>query len=239
MGSPLAEGTLVKLLLDNGYHVYRVTLKGHCGPIEDMQNVTLDEWKNQAYLHYCAAKSLADDEGLPLYFLGFSLGALIYEYLITAKTAEPVQFEKAILFSPAIALRPYTKLILWVPPYGNKSIVKSASPKEYHSHIGTSMAAYKALFSLQKSFHYSTIGNCNVDTIIFIDKKDELISFRLLRKIIKKNHLTNWEIHEVSNKGTVVKPIFHHLLIDSKCVSPQTWQYISQTIISFLSPGSL
>jgi esterase/lipase len=40
MGTPSSEGTLVKLLLDSGYNVYRVTLKGHNGSIEDMKNVT-------------------------------------------------------------------------------------------------------------------------------------------------------------------------------------------------------
>ena len=235
MGTPSAEGTLVKLLLDSGYHVYRVTLKGHSGPLEDMQSVTRSDWIHDAYYQYCRAKTIAESGQLPLYLLGFSLGALVYEVLMNEETAIPVQFEKIILFSPAVAIKPAAKTVLWLQPFTNdKSIIKSVSPEEYRAQTGASIAAYKIVFSMEESLCAASFKNCNVDTIIFIDKNDEMVSAGLLRKRINQYKLTNWRIYETTNTGAVIRPQYHHLLIDSKCVSPSTWQYISGTILSFL-----
>ena len=236
MGTPSAEGTLVNLFLDSGYHVYRVTLKGHSGLLEDMQSVTRSDWIHDAYFQYCQAKTIAENEGLPLYLLGFSLGALVYEVLMNEETAIPVQFEKVILFSPAVAIRPAAKTVLWLQPFTNdRSIIKSVSPKEYRAQTGASMTAYKTVFDMEESLRSASFRNSNVNTIIFIDKKDEMVSARILRKRINQHELTNWKIYEVTNTGAVIRPQYHHLLIDNKCVSASTWQYISETILNFLN----
>jgi esterase/lipase len=235
MGTPSTEGTLVKLFLDSGYHVYRVTLKGHNGPLEDMKNVTRVEWIHDAYFQYCQAKTIAVTERLPLYLLGFSLGALVYEVLMNEETAVPVQFEKIILFSPAIAIRPAAKTVLWLRPFTNNgSIIKSVSPKEYRAQTGASMAAYRTVFDMEESLCSTSFNNCNVNTIIFIDKNDEMASVEILRERINKYELTNWRIYEITNTGAIIRPQYHHLLIDNKCVSASTWQYISETILNFL-----
>jgi esterase/lipase len=235
MGAPLTEGTLVKLLLDSGYNVYRVTLKGHNGSLADMQKVTQSDWIHDAYVQYCHAKTIAESERLPLYLLGFSLGALVYEVLMNEETAIPVQFEKIVLFSPAIAIKPTAKTVLWLQPFANdRSIIRSVSPKEYRAQRGASMAAYKIVFDMEMSLCSAYFRNSNVDTIIFIDKNDEMISIEILRERINQYELTNWRIYEVTNTGAAIKPQYHHLLIDNKCVSVSTWQYISETMLNFL-----
>jgi esterase/lipase len=235
MGTPSAEGTLVKLFLDLGYNVYRVTLKGHNGSLEDMQTVTRSDWIYDAYFQYCQAKNIADNEGLPLYLLGFSLGALVYEVLMNEETAMPVRFEKAILFSPAVAIRPVAKTVLWLQPFTNdRSIIRSASPEEYRAQTGASIAAYRIVFNMEESLCSASFRNSNINTIIFIDKNDEMVSTTILRDRINLHELTNWRIYEVTNAGAVIRPQYHHLLIDNKCVSASTWQYISETILSFL-----
>ncbi|MDR0710120.1 MAG: lysophospholipase [Spirochaetaceae bacterium] len=236
MGTPSAEGTVVKLLLDYGYHVYRVTLKGHSGPIEDMQNVIQQDWIYDAYFQYCQAKIIADNEQLPLYLLGFSLGALVYEVLMNKETPIPVQFEKVALFSPAIAIKPVSKIVLGLQPFTNgRSIIRSVSPEEYRAQRGVSMSAYKIVFNMEESLTSSSFRNCNTNTIIFIDKNDEMVSIGILRRRIHQYGLTNWIIHEVTNTGAAIRPQYHHLLIDNRCVSASTWQYISETILSFLN----
>jgi esterase/lipase len=235
MGAPSAEGTLVKLILDSGYHVYRVTLKGHSGPLENMRSVTRSDWMHDAYFQYCRAKTISENGQLPLYLLGFSLGALVYEVLMNEETAIPVQFEKVILFSPAVAIKPVAKAILCLQPFTNdRSIIRSVSPEEYHAQIGASIAAYKAVFSMEESLRAASFMNCNVNTIIFIDKNDEMVSARILRERINQYKLTNWKIYDVTNIGAVISPKYHHLLIDNKCVSASTWQYISGIILCFL-----
>ena len=235
MGAPSAEGTLVKLLLDSGYHVYRVTLKGHSGPLDDMQNITRSDWIYDAYTQYCQAKTIAEGERLPLYLLGFSLGALVYEVLMNEETAIPVQFEKAILFSPAVALRPTAKALLLLQPFiDDRTIFTSFNPEEYRAQRGSSMAAYKIVFDMEESLISASFRKCNIDTIIFIDRNDEMVSSGILRERIDQYDLTNWKIYEVTNTGAVIRPQYHHLLIDNKCVSESTWQYISWSILNFL-----
>jgi esterase/lipase len=215
--------------------VYRATLKGHNGSLEDMQSVTRSDWIHDAYFQYCQAKTIAENERLSLYLLGFSLGALVYEVLMNEETAIPVQFEKIILFSPAIAIKPAAKTVLWLQPFTNdRSIIKSVSPKEYRAQRGASMAAYKIIFDMEKSLCSACFGNSNVDTIIFIDKSDEMISVGILRERIIQYELTNWRVCEVTNTGAAIRPQYHHLLIDNKCVSESTWQYISQAMLDFL-----
>ena len=235
MGAPSAEGTLVKLLLDSGYHVYRVTLKGHSGLLDDMQNVTRSDWIHDAYTQYCQAKAIAEGRRLPLYLLGFSLGALVYEVLMNEETPIPVLFEKSILFSPAVALRPIARSILLLQLFmDDRTIITSFSPEEYRVHRGSSMAAYKTIFDMEGSLISASFRNCNIDTIVFIDRYDEMVSAEILRERIDQYDLTNWKIYEVTNTGAVIRPQYHHLLIDSKCVSESTWQYISGTITDFL-----
>ena len=235
MGTPLAEGTLVRLLLESGYHVYHVTLKGHNGSLEDMQNVTLSDWINDAYFQYCQAKIKAESERLRLFLLGFSLGALVYEVLMNENTTIPVQFDKVVLFSPAIAIRPAAKSVLLLRLFTNdKTIIKSVSPEEYRAQRGASIAAYKSVFNLEESLCSAHFENCNASTVIFIDKNDEMVSIGILRERINQYKLTNWKIHEITNNGAAIRPKYHHLLIDNKCVSVSKWQYISETIVSFL-----
>jgi hypothetical protein len=200
-----------------------------------MQNVIRSDWIDDAYFQYCQAKTIAENERLPLYLLGFSLGALVYEVLMNEETETPVQFEKAILFSPAVAIRAAAKTILWLQPFtNNRSIIRSAGPEEYRAQTGASMAAYKIVFDMEESLCAASFRNCNINTIIFIDKNDEMVSTRILRERINQYGLANWRIYEVANAGAVIRPRYHHLLIDNRCVSASTWQYISRTIVNFL-----
>jgi alpha-beta hydrolase superfamily lysophospholipase len=134
MGASETGETLIKFLLDSGYNIYRVTLAGHAGPIENMQNVIESDWLSDAYIQYCEAKIAAEHNNLPLYLLGFSLGALVFEHLMNEDTATPVQFKKIILFSPAIAIKTTAKAILMPQPFANdSSIINSVSPEEYRA----------------------------------------------------------------------------------------------------------
>jgi hypothetical protein len=171
--------------------------------------------------------------------LGFSLGALVFETLMSdetyAGTAAPVQFKKTVLFSPAVAIKSKAKAILMLQPFTNDtSIINSVSPEEYRAQRGASMAAYKIIFNMEKELCAASFLKNNVDTIIFIDKNDEMLSIKTLKNRIMQYKLTNWKVMEVSNDGAAIKPPYHHLLIDARCVSDATWRYITGAISDFL-----
>jgi hypothetical protein len=97
-----------------------------------------------------------------------------------------------------------------------------------------SISAYNALFELEDNLYKNEFENCNILTIIFIDPKDELINVSKLQKSITNFNLSNWNVVTVSNIGTEIKPKYHHLIIDSKCVSSDTWNSIHKKILNFL-----
>ncbi|MHC6202161.1 alpha/beta hydrolase [Breznakiellaceae bacterium SP9] len=238
MGSPQSEGTLVKLFLDAHYSVYRVTLAGHGGPLETMRTLTMQDWLSGAYSQYCHARLLADRASLPLYLVGFSLGGLVYETLMNESTPRAVIFDKSILFSPAIATRTLSKAILLLRPFiKDSSIIYSRAPEIVRAQKGVSLGAYKALFAMEKRLCALRFCRSNIDTRIFMDKKDELLSMRAFKKHLTQYKLSKWRIVPLSNKGAARRPAFHHVLIDAQSVSASTWQRICKEILDFLVVG--
>jgi alpha-beta hydrolase superfamily lysophospholipase len=176
MGSPETEGAIVKALLDGGYHVVRAAFTGHRGVIEEMRSVTAAAWLDDARACILTARAEAErveaaaQSRCPLYLAGFSLGALVFEVLMNEI---PAVFDKVVLFSPAFAIKNITHgvLLLGVMPgthRGDGRIVKSAGPAEYRANAGASIAAYKALFALEKQLKALYFAKNNIPTLIFI-----------------------------------------------------------------------
>jgi hypothetical protein len=186
-------------------------------------------------MQYGAAYIKAEKQQLPLYLCAFSLGALVFEDLMNEETATPVRFEKAILFAPAIAIKTRTRLLLALYPFMKDStIINSMSAAEYRAQRGASLAAYKAVFELEKRIKIRNFANNNRATLVFIDGDDEFISMGGIQKHINKCNLSRWNIFQVSNAGARIHPPYHHLIIDNRCVSAETWQAITNNIRTFL-----
>jgi esterase/lipase len=216
MGDDNTNGTLVKLFLDAGYHVYRVILPGHGGTIEEMKKANAQDWINSAIMQYREAAEI------------------VYENLINYE--ENVEFAGIILFAPAIAIKRTARAGIFVSDIflAASAIIKSRAPIEYRAQKGVSISAYNALFELEDNLYKNEFKNCNIPTLIFIDPKDELINISKLQKSITNYNLSNWNIVTVSNTGNEIKPNYHHLIIDNKCVSSETWDIIKEKILFFL-----
>jgi esterase/lipase len=244
MGSPEVEGTIVKALLDGGYNVVRAEFTGHSGVIEEMRSVTAADWLDDARAGVRSARAEAErveavtQSRCPLYLAGFSLGALVFEVLMNEE-GTPAVFDKAVLFSPAVAIKGITHSVLILGSLpgayrGGGRIIKSAGPAEYRANPGASIAAYKALFALEKQLKALSFAKNNIPTLIFIDPLDELISYNKLQKLIKKMSLTNWTLQKVSNKGARTRPARHHLIIDDRCLSKESWETVRRVMLRFL-----
>jgi hypothetical protein len=96
------------------------------------------------------------------------------------------------------------------------------------------MGAYNAVFTMEEKLCAASFLKNNIDTLIFMDKNDEMLSLGALKKRIKQYKLTKWKVLEISNEGAAIKPPYHHLLIDNRCVSAATWRYITDAISAFL-----
>ena len=235
MGDENIEGTLVKLFLDEGYHVYRIVLPGHGGTIEEMQNLNAQDLLSSALSQYREAAEIARENSIPIYLAAFSLGALVYKNLI--QNEEDVEFAKAILFAPAAAIKRTARAGIFAADIflADTAIIKSRAPAEYRAQKGVSISAYRALFELEDNLYKNKFTNCNIPTLVFIDPKDELISVSKLQKSILNFNLSNWNIITVSNTGAEITPKYHHLIIDNKSVSTETWNFIHDRIVYFLN----
>ena len=238
MGDAESEGTIVKALLDGGYTVVRPVLTGHSGPVETMKSVTEEIWLADGYACYLTARAEAEraetlgtGRRTPLYLAGFSLGALLFEVLMNEETEIPVRFDGAVLFSPALAIKAAAHSVLLL---GSGGIVKSVSPAGYRARDGASIAAYKALFALEKRLERQSFVKNNVPTLVFISPRDELIAQGKLKRLIKKFALLNWTVKAVSNEGARIRPVYNHLTIDEECLGKESWELVRRAMLDFL-----
>jgi alpha-beta hydrolase superfamily lysophospholipase len=237
MGSPTDEGTIVKALLDGGYHVVRAGFAGHSGEAGAMADVTAQAWLDDARDCVSAARAeAARAEALtrsrcPLYLAGFSLGALVFEVLMN----EDAVFDKAVLFSPAFAIKRLAHGVLLLDTAEDSRIIASRSPAEYRAGAGASIAAYKALFALEERLESFSFAKNNIPTLVFIEPLDELVSYGKLKRLVTKYDLTNWRLQKVSNKGGRVRPAYHHLIIDAVCLGEEGWAAVRRDMLGFLA----
>ena len=234
MGDDKSEGTLAKMFLEAGYHVYRVTLPGHSGEITEMQNIKSQVWLNSALSQYREAAETADKDDIPIYLAAFSLGAAVYLNLMIS--GEDAAFEKMVLFAPAVAAKRIARNGIYAADIfsNDRTIIASKAPAEYRAQRGVSISAYKALFELEDNLNKHEFVNCNIPALVFIDHDDELISISALRRNINNFNLTNWIVETISNAGAKINPKYHHLIIDDKSLSPETWNFICKKILYFL-----
>jgi hypothetical protein len=95
------------------------------------------------------------------------------------------------------------------------------------------VAAYNALFKAIEHLNKNMGQKLNVPTLIFLDTKDEFVSYRKLKQIIKNEELHQWKLHPVKNR-TGAKGKMHHLIIDESSIGKDAWNKMRGLIIHHL-----
>jgi len=245
---PSRLGQLASLLSENGFAVLRVGLSGHHGDSEAFRDVTRERWLDDVRQAYRQARAQADELHVPLLFLGYSLGGLLVEDLATSTVPPdlpPVRFDAAILIAPALALRPYTRLILWLrkfPFLSDRFIVPGFSESLYQAAPGVSLAGYRSVFELLREFQVraerSQVGHANVPTLVLIDPKDELIDPDGIARLIVAGNLSRWLISPVHIEINSIRRNYHHLFIDEPAAGKAEWRRLGEVIAAFLRAHS-
>lgn len=223
-----------------GIDVLNVSLRGHGenytknqhlseaqARLESFQNVTYRLWMNEIYASYLKAKQRARNKGVPLFFVGYSLGGLMGCDLLLLQ--HDVSYERMILFAPALSITMESYLLKALMPFPNM-VIDSLSPIYYRSNEGTPMAAYKSLFEAVDYFNSNDNEKLNKPTIIFIDEKDEFVPFLKIKEIITRKKLDQWQICVVRKDNHISENVSHHLIIDQESIGPQMWQQMKDTI---------
>lgn len=172
----------------------------------------IDDWRDGAR----TGAELAG--GVPLVFLGFSLGTLVHLAGMSRGLAEGPAFDRQVLIAPPICVHPTTRLPLVLRPFGPRFLVRSFTPRAIRSQDATSMAAYHAIFELQREVEHATApARLKLPTVVLMDPRDELVSYRGLLRWIERNGLHDvWEVRAIRKDRSSARSVLHHDAIDAR-----------------------
>ena len=237
--------TIISVLTESGIDVLGLSLRGHgenythqAGVEEDQARlaafkaVSFPLWMNEAYLAYTQVRERAAHNKVSVFFVGFSLGGLIGLDLFASQPE--VQYERMVLFAPAVKLHRTHYLARMLSPF-SRLVIPSLAPDSYLSNkTGTPMAAYNALFEGLKQFEKHVNQRINVPTLIFIDKEDEFIPVRALKELKEDKKLDQWKLYVVEKEAAANQDTFHHHIIDESSTGKTVWQDMMETTITYL-----
>jgi len=227
--NPLCWQDMIAFLNDRCLHVMCVRLSGHRGlPFEDMQEVTARKWLAEFRQAYDGAIVLSGT--LPVYCLGYSMGALIA--MIAQMRAGKPLFARQILLAPALVPKLYTRLavpiVKVVPLLPSKTLLKYTANSR-----GTSVAAYEAMFSLEYRLRTGRKQPfLDIPTKIIMHRRDELISFGGTGRFIERNSFTAWQLLTLPDGATGTRGArsYRHLIIDREALGPENWAFVAAEI---------
>jgi len=193
--------------------------------------VLLEAWENETYAGWRRAQAHSRRHNVPLLLVGFSLGALLG---LTVCAGRPeVYFHRLALFAPALKLRAYSHLVRFLLPL-DRLALPSLSDPAYHANPLTPLAAYRALFRAHDRLKKNWSEKLNRPAIVFIDKKDELVSHRGLVRLAAERQLSRWRFYPVRKERRKSIRNLHHLVIDPQSVGKRTWNQMAAVMRAHL-----
>ncbi len=228
---PPVMNNLAFLFAENGIRGLRTSLSGHSGNLDAMKNVQAAQWKDDFFQSYCVAHLFAKENNLPLYLVGYSLGALSGLNVSVSSMYEKISFDHMFMIAPPISVRFFVYLLKIFNPF-KSLIIPSANIESYRATPGTSIAAYDALSSLQSELLELTPKQQlkNSAATIFIHNDDELVSVSGVEKYISTNNLQNWKLIKLTNDDFTSEKKINHLIIDEKSLGMKSWTILKNQI---------
>ena len=145
-----------------------------------------------------------------------------------------VSFDGMIFFAPAFSVHWYTRLLRGLAPFPRLTL-KSFSPKDYAANRGTPIAAYNALFESIAALRRRQAGRLAADALIFIDPKDELVSYRGLRAMCAASGAERWQMVTIAKTLRKGRRDYHHLIIDEESLGRPLWNDVVSHVKQFLA----
>ena len=230
---PSAMLPLINWLVSRGADVYLVQLSGHHTAGTAIHDVKASTWQQEMLTGYHIAKKASVDLSLPLFFLGYSLGALLGQSIM-ALPATSASFDRQVLFAPATALRRRAYFVKLFFLFGKRLKLPSYAPGNYRVHRSLPLHVYEILFNEQKNVAASRFRNLNIPTLIFLDTRDELISYIRLRRQINLFALQRYKVVLLTGKLNDRKSQYHHLIIDEQSLGEENWKLVNKEMEAFL-----
>jgi alpha-beta hydrolase superfamily lysophospholipase len=226
---PETMTAIAELLAARGAASLIVALRGHGDGLAAFKTVTREGWLSEVAEAYAAAQARAAERGVPVLLVGFSLGALLGNDLLSR--ADRVAFDGMILFAPALRIHGYLYALRLLAPLP-RLILPSYAPPAYAANPGTPMAAYNALFASLAALRRHRARTAPVPALVFVDPADELVSYRALRRWRPQGD--GWTLVPVRKPLRPGGRDYHHLIIDADCAGAEAWAVMSDHVGRFL-----
>ena len=241
---PSKMESVIKALTNSGIDALNVSLRGHGNNYDSQayndpararlaafKSVSYQLWMDEVCGAYAAAKNRSDKKDVPLYLIGYSLGGLMGTDLLA--TEPGVQFDKMVLFAPAVKMHLRNYLIRALSPFPRLTI-PSFALATYQSNDGTPMAGYNALFDSLNNVAGNIGPQINVPTLVFIDPEDEIVSYSRLKQMVQAENLDQWEFYIVQKENTEGPAKIHHLIIDAPSTGAEVWRKMMAAMVNHL-----
>jgi len=212
-------------------YTQKANVDGSEARMETFKTVSYEYWIKETHRAYGLAGNRSRKKQVPLFLIGFSLGGLMGATLFASYP--DVYFNRMVLLAPALHIYTINYLVKLLSPFP-RLVIPSFFIKSYCSNRGTPVAGYNALFEAIEHFNKNMAQKLNVPTLIFIDTRDEFVSYRRLKRIIKNGGLHQWKLYPVKKKTMGAKEKMHHLIIDESSIGKDAWNEMRGRIIHHL-----
>ncbi|WP_413586503.1 alpha/beta hydrolase [Bdellovibrio sp. HCB274] len=223
--------TIENALLADRIDVLHVSLSGHNNNINIFRRVSAKMWERDTLRAYCLASQRADKYNMPIYYVGFSLGGVMG--VAIANKYENVHFDKMALFAPALSIRRANFLTRLLNSLNPLALIPNVMNRDYYaSALGTPVSAYKATLDVSAYLaHHTNRNRVNTSTLLFYDKRDELISPTGTFAYMREHRLTNWKTYQVQKRPFSRASMFHHIMIDPASVGQKKWADMKSALL--------
>jgi esterase/lipase len=236
--------SIIEILTGTGIDALNLSLRGHGqnysqldgrndaqARLNAFKSVSYELWRDEIYAAYNIAKRRSIQNSVPLFFVGFSFGALMGVDLLASMPE--VEFNRMVLFAPGLKIHSRYQIVRVLAPFPELTL-PSFSIKSYRANDGTPVAAYNALLDSLKHLDNNLNLKINVPTLIFIDKKDEFVSFDELKKLAENEDLDQWKFQVVKKEAGGELGKIHHLIIDEAATGRGVWGKITEVMVEHL-----
>ncbi len=238
---------VIAILNSAGIEALNVSLQGHGGNfmrrgsppadekrdrMESFKSVSYFLWLNEVHQAYLKVMLRARKLGVPVFFVGYSLGGLLGCDLLAAKPG--VHFDRMVLFAPALKLHLsigyHLKPLEPFPDF----VIDSDAPEDQRANDGTPVAAYAALLDAIGDIEAHPGLKLNVPALVFMDKEDEFVSFEQLQEFIHDNGFDRWEIAAVAKDNATDAAVAHHMILNERSLGADSWNEVARLTIVHL-----
>lgn len=214
---------------------------GDAATLEEMRSIDATHWVEDWREAVQLANGLATTRGVPLVFLGYSLGALVHVHGLASGELDHNPFARQVLLAPAVRVRPRSRLVLLFQPLGRRFVLPSFARRDIRSYHATSVGAYVTLLGLEAGVSVlAEPERVKIPTLVLMDPGDELVSHRRLAEWIEANHLApEWRMVPLAKDRATARTWIRHDIVDEHALGRATWERLSRRVVRALVDGAL